>query len=442
MFGFQAGRWFCFSPYTQTNMAHCPLCCWLHPKTANIVSTRTWYCKPDLQGQLAPGWMPTRCAGCCRALLLVPKPTALPLLLLLVLLLLGLAASSGCCGGSGMSPSSNSWNCSCCRRRTRAVLLTAAVSDAAAAAAPCGLLCLLCLLQLGMRYPKLMQARFEGVCWVSCRIVAGKSSSVQGCWCVPFLGSLVPGLCMYEVKCYEMLYSGLLLVSLQDDRLADRPITTSCAARQRRTQQETNNIILCLFSQPLSAAYTAAAKTTAAAMVSTRRHPEGLEAEEKMPLGSKAASSSRKSATPSGRKAATHQPAGRKRKPAAEATPAPAPAPATAPAPAPTADLLPAELLQQLQQARQQQQQQQKHKGRGQPDAQTQQTKRHRQPSRKKQRIVEVQKGPVRVAVLPALSGPAAAAGGSWQQQQQQSAGALLRQQLLESRLHRSKIML
>jgi hypothetical protein len=62
-------------------------------------------------------------------------------------------------------------------------------------------------------------------------------------------------------------------------------------------------------------------------------------------------------------------------------------------------------------------------------------------PRKRKQRLVEVQRGPVRVAVLPALSGPAAA-GGSAQQQQQQSAGAILRQQLLESRLHRSKAML
>lgn len=187
-------RWFCFRPrdigqrYTHgTDGTLFPVLLVVHPKLQTSCQ-RTWYCRPDLQGQLAPGWIPTRCAGCCRALLLVPKPTALPLLLLL-LLALGLAASSGCCGGSGMSPSSKSWNCSCCRRRTRAVLLTAAVSDAAAAAAPCDLLC---LLQLGMRYPTLMQARFAGVCWVSGRIVAGHSgSSVQGCCCVPFLGSLV-----------------------------------------------------------------------------------------------------------------------------------------------------------------------------------------------------------------------------------------------------------
>lgn len=123
---------------------------------------------------------------------------------------------------------------------------------------------------------------------------------------------------------------------------------------------------------------------------------------------------------------------GKKHKPAAEAT--------LASATAAAADLLLTLLVQQLQQARQQQQQ--KHKVRGQPDAQTQQTQRHGQPSRKKQRVVEVPKGPVRVAVLPALSGPAAAAGGSRQQQQQHSAGAFLRQQLLESRLHRSKFML
>jgi hypothetical protein len=59
---------------------------------------------------------------------------------------------------------------------------------------------------------------------------------------------------------------------------------------------------------------------------------------------------------------------------------------------------------------------------------------------------VEVQKGPVNVAVLPAVTqGPGLAtaaavalAGGM----QYQSAGAALRQQLLESRLHRSKAML
>ena len=54
---------------------------------------------------------------------------------------------------------------------------------------------------------------------------------------------------------------------------------------------------------------------------------------------------------------------------------------------------------------------------------------------------MEVQKGPVRVAVLPALAG-STSLDAMQQQQQQRSAGAMMRQQLLESRLHRSRAML
>jgi len=99
-------------------------------------------------------------------------------------------------------------------------------------------------------------------------------------------------------------------------------------------------------------------------------------------------------------------------------------------------DLLPTELLQQLQELKQSRPQQLAQGKSAQTQQQQQQVTRK---AKKKQRLVEVQKGPVRVAVLPAVAG--AAAGGG-QQQQQQSTGASLRQQLLESRLHRSRAML
>lgn len=107
-------------------------------------------------------------------------------------------------------------------------------------------------------------------------------------------------------------------------------------------------------------------------------------------------------------------------------------APATAAATPATADLLPTELLQQLMQARKVI----KPAAASSNQLQVQQgVRKHRQQQKQKQRITQIQKGPVRVAVLSAVA-EAAEAGTAF------AAGAAVRQQLLESRVQRSKDML
>lgn len=99
----------------------------------------------------------------------------------------------------------------------------------------------------------------------------------------------------------------------------------------------------------------------------------------------------------------------------------------------PSTDLLPVELLQQLSQARKTTKSaagtHTSHK------RQHQAPQHHNQQKKQKQRVVQLQKGPVQVAVLPAVAA-AAEAGTAL------SAGAAVRQQLLESRIQRSKVML